>query len=296
MAAQVQLYSEIVSPFDPAKLADVVATSANRQLPALVVLSPSTLIQLSPSLKAIAASPIVLQVSTSAGDHSQVLALRGAGIALLYSADEEQASKNAAVAARVAASTHRAVLHFGEFATNADLHGKGVDASWVLSKLEGAKANGSIPSTSSIVGAAFNEAFSSLPSSLSASAKTSSGDSSAPETLIIALGNATPLATHLPPKTELVQLSLYRPLSASQIRQLVKPSVSTIVVLEQTYSKTAKWSPVFLDVVGAFAEGEDDEKVPAILSGTLGKVTDGKAAVQELQGSSSLLAHLRAKI
>lgn len=78
----------------------------------LLVLPGNQLIQLLPNLKALAQSPIVLQVSTH-HDHSQVLALRGSGLALLYSADDREAAANAQVASRVAA-TGRGVVHFCE--------------------------------------------------------------------------------------------------------------------------------------------------------------------------------------
>ncbi|SGZ31805.1 BQ5605_C042g12007 [Microbotryum silenes-dioicae] len=269
--------------------------------PALVVLSPSELVQLLPSLKPLLRSPVVLQVSTAAsnGDHSAVTALRSTGLPLLYSANQQQAGANALVAAHVAAQG-RAVLHFGEFAADAISLGQNASVSqdWVLgaaaaaaaassAQSNGKFANGSsnghshAASTADALLASFESAFGALPSSNAASAVTSSGSGS---TVVLALGDVAALASSLPADVTLVSLNLYRPLSAQRIRQLVPSGTSNIVVLEQNYQKTAKWSPLFLDVVGAFADSDDEAQVPTILSATLGQVQDGNVAFKAIQG------------
>ncbi|KAL8276986.1 hypothetical protein RQP46_010621 [Phenoliferia psychrophenolica] len=230
----------------------------------LLVLPPASLIQLLPSLKQLAASPIVIQVSTlaSGGDHAPVLALRSSGLALVYSSSTEQAAANAQVAALVAASG-RGVIHFGEFeATKVD---------WPVAAAAPA-LNGAATSTFS----AFAAAYAATPA---AHSRTSTG-AKAPSTLVLALGNTTSFASSLPQTVGLVSLSLVRPLSSALIRELVPKGTKTVVVLEQTYNKVGKWSPLFLDVVGAFAESDDD--APVILSGTLGTVTDAPAAVAQI--------------
>ncbi|ORY64746.1 hypothetical protein BCR35DRAFT_308644 [Leucosporidium creatinivorum] len=249
--------------------------------PALVVLPPSQLIQLLPNLKALSTSPIVLQVSTQATlDHSPVLALRGSGLALLYSSNAAQAKANALVAARVAA-TGRGVVHFGEFDNVVDFGFEGVTGEWIVSRDSATEEEGTTNalSTKPTVAALFSTVFATLPNVLTAAPSTYSGTSS-PEVLIVALGNASALAASLPSNAALLSLNLYRPLSSSQIRQLVPAGTKTVVTLEQVHNKAAKWSPLFLDVVGAFAEADEGVEVPTILSGTLGEVVDGAAAVQ----------------
>ncbi|KAK4705861.1 sulfite reductase (NADPH) hemoprotein beta-component, partial [Phenoliferia sp. Uapishka_3] len=243
----------------------------------LLILPPSSLIQLLPSLKALSTSPIVIQVSTSdSHDHAPVLALRSAGLALLYSQSDAHAASNALIAAQVAA-TGRGVIHFGEFTPKADFGAVPVPK---------ASANGSANGVSkSTLAGAFSSAYA---STSSASPLTITGEKS-PETVIFALGNTTALAAALSPKTSLISLSLYRPLSGASIRELIPSSAKTVVVLEQTYSKAGKWTPVFLDVVGAFAESDED--APVILSGVLGVVADGAAAAAQISGEHfSLIA------
>lgn len=233
----------------------------------LLVVRPNELVQLLPALKHLASLSVVIQVSTlPSHDHAQVLALRSAGLALVYSPTQERATANAVVAAHVAA-TGRGVIHFGEF-----------DPSVVL----GAGTAETIEPASTVQGA-FAAAFAAVPTSAAAALF---GDNGAPSTFIIGLGNTSALESSLPSDAALVSLSLYRPLSAASIREFVPKSAKTVVVLEQVYNKVAKWSPLFLDVVGAFAESDDE--APSILSGTLGFVADGEAAAAQLSGTPSL--------
>lgn len=260
------------------------ASFADSPLPTLLILQPSQLISLLPSLKLYAASRLVLQVSTSAShDHSQVLALRSSGLALIYSADAQQAAVNALVALRIAASG-RGVVHFGEFESAVDMGFAGVTSDWVVSQtIVSPQTNGAALASSVAA------AYASLPASHAASPFTYTGSAS-PSTLVVALGNTSAFASSLPSNAALISLNLYRPFTSAQIRELVPAGVQTVVVLEQAYRKTAKWSPLFLDVVGAFAES-DDVAVPVILSGTLGQVVDAAAAVATIAGEFSSVCH-----
>ncbi|GAA5836025.1 hypothetical protein JCM5353_002216, partial [Sporobolomyces roseus] len=250
--------------------------------PTLLLVKPEELLSLLPTLKQLAASPIVLQVSTlKTKELAPVLALRGSGLSLLYSDSQESAKANAAVAARVAASGH-GVVHFGEFEQSANLVGGIVDSEWIASKEKESVSNGNGAShESTSVADLFSSAFAHLPSSSQATAHSQTGSDS-PKTLLIALGNASSLSSSLPSDYSLVTLNLYRPLSPSSIRALVPSSVENVVVLEQVHKKAGKWSPVFLDVVGAFAEEEEDVKIPKILSASLGEVSDANSAVQSI--------------
>ncbi|GAA5895734.1 sulfite reductase (NADPH) subunit beta [Sporobolomyces salmoneus] len=261
----------VPSPFLPS------STLSSSTAPILLLVQPQELLSLLPTLKQLAASPVVLQVSTQqTQDLSPVLALRGSGLSLLYSESHESAKVNAAVAAQVASTGH-GVVHFGEFsAGNADL-AQGVD---LEKQTVATNGNGASHGASSVA-ESFSTAFANLPSSQRATAHSQTGSDS-PKTLLIALGNASPLASSLPSDYSLVTLNLYRPLSSASIRALVPSSVETVVVLEQVHKKAGKWSPVFLDVVGAFAEEDDDAKIPKILSATLGEVSDVNSAVQSI--------------
>lgn len=252
-------------------------TSTFSQL-SLLILQPNQLIQLLPTLKQLAKTPLVIQVSTSAvsNDHAQVLAVRGSGFALLYSSNEQQAIANALVAAQVA-NSGRGVIHFGEFEAKVDFGFAGTSVSTIAVGSEEVKSLASLAST-------FASVYAALPASHSATPFSYSGDAS-PKTLILALGNTFPLLSSLPPHSALVSLNLYRPFSSAQIREIIPASVETVVVLEQSYKKFGKWSPVFLDVVGAFAEAGEEVKTPVILSGTLGLIEDGKCAAGVIAGT-----------
>jgi sulfite reductase (NADPH) hemoprotein beta-component len=282
----------IPSPILPPSV--LAASSSSSRLPTLLVLQPSQLITLLPTLKSLATSPVVIQVSTSASkDHSQVLALRGSGLSLLYSSNADVAKSHALVAARVAATGH-GVVHFGEFDNRVDFGFDESSAAYVQAKDKVANGNGESNGNGkaaegeSSISTAFGTAFAHLPASLRRSANTYTGSDS-PKTLVVALGNTSSLESSLPSDFALVSVSLFRPLSPSQIRSLVPASVETVVVLEQSYKKASKWSPLFLDVVGAFSEEEDESKVPTILSGTLGEVKDASSAVKVVTGSFSFV-------
>lgn len=272
------LYENVFLSYDLPKLLNI-STDA---LPSLIILSPANLIQLFPSLSQLQSRPIVFQVSTSpANDHAQILALRSAPISLLYSPDDTVASVNALIAARVAAATHRPVLHFGEFSQH--FATPTTQAAAASDLAVPAYTNGLSPSAADDkLQSTFSAAFSAYSSS-----PVSRFGADLPETLVIALGNVAALAAAVPANMGLISLSLYRPLSSSQIRDFVPQGVKNVVVLEQTYAKTAAWSPVFLDVAGAFAEGDVDfDLLPALLSGTLGSVENAGQAWASISGTS----------
>ncbi|GAA5839451.1 hypothetical protein JCM9279_005947 [Rhodotorula babjevae] len=251
------------------------STSAAVALPVLLAVEPKQLLQLLPQLKELARSPVVLQVSTaSTRDHAPVLALRGSGLSLVYSRDADAAKRNALVAARVAAQGH-GVVHFGEFDSAVDFGFDQAATDFVLAQDLSKATNGNGASNGN--GEVHDEATPAPVATLFSSAFAQQGASSqayagaeSPKTLLIALGNTSALESSLPADYALVSLNLYRPLSPAQIRGLVPAGVETVVVLEQVYKKASKWAPVYLDVVGAFADEDDDARVPTILSATLG--------------------------
>lgn len=245
--------------FDPSAVAAIAAAG----LPAKVTLAPAQLVQLLPILRQVISAPIVVEVSTLASerDHSQVLALRSSGFNILYSSAQEEAERNNIVAASFVARNSSAVLHYGEFTSTA--------------------IEGDVVADVDSFDTAFN--------AVKATPFTHYG-TPLPKTLLIVLGQTFPLLTSLPAQTAILSFTLYRPLSPSALRSLVPSSVETVVVLEQSYTKTAKWNPVFLDVVGAFAEADDDVKVPLILSGVLGAVKDGVSAFAEISGEFNLIS------
>ncbi|KAF7311627.1 Flavodoxin-like domain-containing protein [Mycena kentingensis (nom. inval.)] len=75
-----------------------------------------------------------------------------------------------------------------------------------------------------------------------------------------------------------VFVTLLNPLPQSRILNAIPESVSRVVVLEQIYQWSVKWTPLYLDVVAALQERE---KRPLVLTGILGEnPTD--SALQQL--------------
>lgn len=121
-----------------------------------------------------------------------------------------------------------------------------------------------------------------------------------PSRLIVALGSAGSVnslyAASNSADIGLLTLSLLRPLKPAQLLAAVPSSVSSVVVLEQAYTKTAKWTPFYLDILSAFhtpAENEDvPRSTPVISSAILGAVgthtaSDAAQAVAKLFQSPS---------
>ncbi|KAM0756127.1 sulphite reductase hemo protein, beta subunit [Meredithblackwellia eburnea MCA 4105] len=251
--------------------------------PTLVLVQPSALINLLPQLKNYANKPIVFQTSSLdsqlPGDHSQTLLALRSLATILYSTNEQQAIANNAIAAQVAKSTGKAVVHFGEFEQK--VFGQPSSSSSAVQN--GSNGVNGKAAESTPTQAALEAAYAAIPS---ASPYSVFGETKAPTTVIVALsGNATAaLSASLPAKTKLVSLNLYRPLPAQLIRSFVTKSTKAVVVLEQSYSGNGKWTPLFLDVVGAFAESED-EAPEKFLSGTVGFISDAKKAVKDINAA-----------
>ncbi|KAF5362331.1 hypothetical protein D9756_002581 [Leucocoprinus leucothites] len=70
-----------------------------------------------------------------------------------------------------------------------------------------------------------------------------------------------------------VTLSLLNPIPHSRLLSAIPPSVQRVIVLEQVYRWTTKWTPLYLEVVGAL-QHRNAESRPVVLSGILGDVSD----------------------
>ncbi|KAK4049151.1 Sulfite reductase [NADPH] subunit beta [Microbotryomycetes sp. JL201] len=272
------------------------AADSSAAAPVLLITEPAKLIQLLPQLKQLASRRIVVQVSTAATrDHSPVVALRGSStaFAFIYSSTQQQAAANALVAAKVASHGH-AVVHFGEFDNAVDLGSATVGREWLAKPLAVSTANGHTQTNGdahkSSLSGTFSSVYATLPAEFATEPFAVSGAEN-PSTVIVALGNVSALASALPADTRLVLISQYRPLSTEQIRAFVPASTRTVVVLEQAYKQTTKWSPLFLDVVGAFADDDSDAPAPAVLSGILGEVSDGAAALKAISDAVASGSH-----
>src|SRR5262249_2053326 len=91
-----------------------------------------------------------------------------------------------------------------------------------------------------------------------------------PQTVIITVGRDITLSVE---GVSFIALNLLNPLAHSRILSAIPASVQRVVVLEQVYSWTTKWTPVYLEIVSAL-QHRDAEHRPLVLSGILGDVGD----------------------
>ena len=73
-------------------------------------------------------------------------------------------------------------------------------------------------------------------------------------------------------KCGLVTARLYRPWIASQLAEVIPPSVQRIAVLEQIRRKTTRWGPVLLDVLTSLRMGPSVSGAPLIVGHRLGHI------------------------
>ena len=255
----------------------------------------------STAAKAILGFPIVLHLSTN-GDHASLQVLKSAGFVLIYSASAEEAQKNALLASKIAVSASRAVVHFFEGAEQ----GGEVHMPFADKFLQhGAKLNGhvngmsnghgqttgnadtdNLPSQHHSLQSALDEAYELAEQhKLNLKPSHSAGPAS-PSRFVVTLGNSIAISSLAGAldisDTGILSLSLYRPLTPATLLSLIPESVKSVVVLEQAYSKTTKWSPLYLDVLSAFHSAQETPReVPAISSalfGAVGTATASEAA------------------
>lgn len=284
--------------------------NSNKGAGATVLLATSDPVfvsRLIPHLPALAQTPVVLHIATTA-DHTPVTAsLNYPGITLLHSGDATQAQINSLIATKVARQTGRAVLHFFEIEDKAEVKlfnktqitaaKKFINADAKVSKGVNGAANGeaehSVDYTAETVEALVESSYAAVPRSLGSGEAISRSGSTEPSKLVIALGGYSTvdaLNKKLPAEAALVSLSLLSPLSTARLISFVPESVKSIVVLEQAYTRTTKLGgPLFLNVLSTFNDVEDRPEIPKILSRSLGKIgtVNQKNAITDFLASLS---------
>ncbi len=287
-----------------------------------------TLTRFLPYLAQLVHLPAVAHIAIPAqgGDHADVLALRSSGLVVLYSSSAQQAQDHALVAAKIAQSARRAVLHFFESSSSSSSEGSfeeipeldvknlfgGSSSSAALTNGSASHANGNGKASNG------NGAASAAPAESSAEDLSSVIDTAfehvsqltdrevspyhlygdrASKNVVVLLG---PGAVHLASESNLiVDVTLVRPnlLFSSLSKQL--GAAKTIVVLERTAQRTTRLGPVFADVASSVhdalsseAEGEEQE-LPTILSGAIGGVSaqNEKEATQALDAAFQAGVH-----
>ncbi|KAF9443663.1 thiamine diphosphate-binding protein [Macrolepiota fuliginosa MF-IS2] len=95
--------------------------------------------------------------------------------------------------------------------------------------------------------------------------------SSEPQTVIFTVGRQD--ISVAAEGVSFVALSLLNPIPPSRLLSAIPASVQRVIVLEQVYRWTTKWTPLYLEVVSALQHRSSEHR-PIVLSGILGDVSD----------------------
>ncbi|KZP01641.1 sulfite reductase subunit beta [Calocera viscosa TUFC12733] len=245
----------------------------------------SSVLLLLPRLPAYAHTPLVLHALLPSPDLSAPLALRTAVPFALHSTTPQEAQDHALLAARLAKTERKAVLHLVHLSAGEaqELSDEAVSKfiSADVRAVNGhptSNGNGSKPPSS-----ADDPALSALYAAYAlAAAQTLAlvqhalppyaySGSPSPRVLILALGSVGPLVSALPGDTALVSLALLQPWPASRLLAAVPESAGTVIVLEQTQRRGQKWSTLYLELVQAL-QARERQRRPRVVSATLGLV------------------------
>ncbi|CAO1632135.1 unnamed protein product [Parajaminaea phylloscopi] len=302
---------------EPASDLAQIASGASQGVATLLAVADQALLtRFVPHIPALVGTPSVLHIATTTLDHADVLALRSSGLVVLYSATATQAHDHALLAARIAATTRRAVLHYfessatdavAEEATDADLKAFGsslLSAASTSSLSNGTSANGHSDANGHnghSNGSAHNGNGASASATASSSAKGSldEGIRAAYATVSDFVGrtiqpftvtgnsSATDVAVVLGPGAEdlagassalgVVAVHLVRPLIAESLLSAIPTSAQRLITLERSTRRTTRIAPLFVDVATAFQSSEGRSPPATFVSGTLGQIKSHNA-------------------
>lgn len=215
----------------------------------------ATLLALVPVLPTFAKTPTVLHIAVGSAD---ALVLRQSGASFIYSSSAQAAHDNALLAHILAAQTHSAVVHLYE----------SVDDSVTLANVGPVEVSEYAPVDATAVDKAYDAAGKTLGRTLAPLRI----HGAAGTDLAVVLGHGAALAGT---GTQVLELSLLRPLLSERIVAQIPESVVRIAVLERG-ARATRLPPVFVDVATAF-QAVPGRKLPALTPGTLGNV-DSSAA------------------
>lgn len=246
---------------------------------------PDTLTRLLLHFAQLSSLPLVLHLSVQNDDLSDVLLLRSAAPFFIISMTAQQAHDNALLASRLASMEKKAVVHV--FYEHTDDIGdvEEIGESKILPFLEGEKhiytngANGhhkagvppspTEPTLKTLFAAYESAELSTLALVRRSLRPLSQRGSSDPHTVMFTLGKAN-LSSDLDLEgISCVSISLLSPLSPSHILKYIPASTSRVIVLEQIQRWNMKWTPLYLDVIGALQQRVSATH-PVVQSGYLG--------------------------
>lgn len=282
----------------------------------------SLLTRFVPHLPALINTPSVIHIATS-GDHADVLALRSSGLVILYSSTATEAHDHALLAARVAATTKRAVLHYFEAAqgdavadeiTEADLKSFVASSSSSAAPSSSSAPNGkAVNGTNGLNGHANGNGG--AHAEVASTADIDAGLSAAYDAVSDLVGrkvqpfvlygssSATDVAVVLGPGAEalskassslaVVDVRLVRPSLASSLLSVIPASAKRLITLERSARRTTRIGPLFVDVATALQSDESRSIPSSFVSGSLGHISNENASIAA-QAVSEALASSKA--
>ena len=234
---------------NPGSLTSFTATANSQVLTRLVL-----------HLGEISSLPVVLHIAVQ-DDLSDVLLLRSAVPFFLLSRTVQQAHDNALLAARLARTERKAVVHAFYLSTSSELIGHVPEDKilpFLLSpQLKAANGANGHPVTESVDDLALFKAYETAALETLSLVRRPlhpffSHRSSEPHTVIFTLGNVQ-LETEVD-GVSFISVALAAPISHFRLLNLVPSSVTRVIVLEQVFHWHSKWTPLYLEVVSAFQQ------------------------------------------
>ncbi|PSR90592.1 hypothetical protein PHLCEN_2v4885 [Hermanssonia centrifuga] len=227
---------------------------------------PQLLHRLVLPLSELASTPLVLHVAVN-DDLSDALVLRSTVPFCLYSRTAQQAHDNALLASRLARVEGKPVLHiFAEVEEELD-EVKEEEVQSFLFAQQHSVVNGHVLPPADYAPALYRSYFdvAASTSSLvhhSVQALSQQGPTD-PHTVVFSLGRAQ--FDFEEDGVNFVDVSLLHPLPAGRVTDLIPSSTVRVLIIEQVARWSTKWTPLYLDIVGAIQQSKRDE-YPAVYS------------------------------
>ncbi|KAI0343116.1 sulphite reductase hemo protein, beta subunit [Trametopsis cervina] len=230
---------------------------------------PQLLNRLVVHLTELANTPLVLHIAVE-DDLSDVLVLRSSIPFVLYSRTAQEAHDNALLASRLARLERKPVLHaFAMVEEEVEEVEEGGVLPFLLAESH-AIVNGHILPSEQYTPALYQSYIAAAISTAQLvkrplQALTERGSPS-PHTVIFTLGRLS--IDFVVEGIAFIELSLLNPLPSHELLRYIPSSVSRIIVVEQVAKWSTKWTPLYLDVVGAVQQSER-KQFPVIHSAIL---------------------------
>ena len=275
---------------NPTELTSLTATSNSHLLTRLVI-----------HLADLSSCPVVLHIAVDY-DLSEVLLLRSSIPFFLLSRTAQQAHDNALLAARLARLWKKAVVHAFQlqpepislnvlseqqvlsflFADKQQAYPSSSNGHAIPKKVPDGCANGH-----DVIGQSSNgwapvddpSVISNFDAYRAVATETQSQvgrnltnlvihGPSEPQTVIITVGRDIAFSVE---GVSFIALNLLNPLPHSRILSAIPASVQRVIVLEQVYSWSMKWTPIYLEIVSAL-QHRDAKQRPVVLNGMIGDI------------------------